>query len=69
MELKCRLRVILAEMDMTQQELIKRMDKPISNSSMSQIVRGDTLPTLTTAYMIAKALNKPIEQIWIEAVT
>ncbi len=63
------MRVILAEMDMTQQELIKRMDKPISNSSMSQIVRGDTLPTLTTAYMIAKALNKPIEQIWIEAVT
>jgi len=67
MRLKCRLRVLLAEMEMTQQELIQRMDKPISNSAMSQIVRGDSLPTLPTAISIAKAIGKPVEEIWVEA--
>jgi len=54
-------------MEMTQQELIQRMDKPISNSAMSQIVRGDSLPTLPTAISIAKAIGKPVEEIWVEA--
>lgn len=69
MKLKCRLRVILAELEITQQELLQRMEKPIANASMSQIVRGSSMPTLLTAFMIAKALNMKIEEIWIESST
>lgn len=68
MKLKCRLKVILAEMDLTQQNLIKKMSTPISNSAMSQIVRGESFPTLPTAIQIAKAVGRRVEEIWIEEV-
>ncbi|MED1663489.1 helix-turn-helix transcriptional regulator [Brevibacillus laterosporus] len=66
MKLQCRLRIILAEHNMKQLDLLKQMDEPISHASLSQIVQGKNLPTLITALQIAKALKMPIEEIWLE---
>lgn len=62
--IKSRLKVILAEEDINQQALIKRMKYPVANSTMSNIVNG-TIPKLDTAADIAQSLGKQIEEIWI----
>lgn len=62
--LKSRLKVILAERNMRQQELLKRMIVPISHGSISKIVNG-TIPKLETAADIAQALGMHIDDIWI----
>jgi transcriptional regulator with XRE-family HTH domain len=62
--LKSRLKVILAERNIKQQDLLKRMKKPISHGAMSKIVNG-TIPKLETAADIAKALDMHIDEIWI----
>jgi DNA-binding XRE family transcriptional regulator len=62
--IKSKLKVILAEVNINQQELIKRMKYPVANSTMSNIVNG-TIPKLDTAADIAHALDKRIEDIWI----
>ena len=62
--LKCRLKVILAERNITQKWLREQIG--LSASAMSQIVRGDSFPTLYTAIKIARALDECVEDIWIE---
>lgn len=62
--IKSRLKVILAERNISQQDLIKAMKYPIANSTMSKIVNG-TIPKLETASDIARALGLKIEEIWI----
>ena len=62
--IKSRLKVVLAEENVSQQELIKRMKYPVANSTMSNIVNG-TIPKLDTAADIAQALGKRIEEVWI----
>lgn len=63
--MKSRLKIILAERNIQQQELLKLMKKPVSNGYMSKIVNGTTVPKLETAADIAKALGIKIEDIWI----
>lgn len=63
MKLKSRLKVILAERDMSQKELINLLSEPVALSTMSKIVNG-TVPKLETAFDIAGALNVHIEDIW-----
>lgn len=62
--IKNTLKVVLAEENINQQELIKRMKYPVANSTMSNIVNG-TIPKLDTAADIAQALGKCIEEIWV----
>ncbi|MFT9116535.1 MAG: helix-turn-helix domain-containing protein [Sporolactobacillus sp.] len=63
-DFKCRLKVILAERDMKQGELIKKVG--VSRATMSQLVNGKTLPNFETAYAISEALGLKIEDIWIK---
>lgn len=62
--LKSRLKVILAERNMQQQDLIRLMKYPVANSTMSNIVNG-TIPKLETASDIARVLGLRIEEIWV----
>jgi putative transcriptional regulator len=50
--LKSRLRVILAEREIKQRELAKKVG--ISDTTMSALVVGKQLPTLEVAYRIAE---------------
>lgn len=63
MKLKSRLKVILAERDMSQITLISLMSEPVALSTMSKIVNG-TIPKLETAFDISNALCVKIEDIW-----
>lgn len=62
MALKCRLKDILDERGIKQKWLIEKTG--ISQSAMSRIVNGTSLPTLEAAYKIAQALDVHIEDIW-----
>ncbi|GIM44536.1 hypothetical protein DNHGIG_00850 [Collibacillus ludicampi] len=62
--MKCKLPVILAERKIKQKWLCERVG--LSTSAMSQIVRGESLPTLPTAIRIAKVLDLKVEDIWQE---
>ncbi|AKF94747.1 helix-turn-helix transcriptional regulator [Brevibacillus laterosporus] len=62
--MKSRLKVILAERNLTQQELKMKMKYPVANSTLSNIVNG-TIPKLETASDIAQALEMKIEDIWV----
>lgn len=62
--MRSRLKVILAERNMSQQELKAKMKYPVANSTLSNIVNG-TIPKLETAADIAQALGMKIEEIWI----
>lgn len=64
MNFKCRLKVILAERDMRQEDLRRQVG--ISRGTLSQLVNGKTLPNFETAYTIAEALDLKIEEIWIK---
>ncbi len=61
---KNRLRELLAEHGTPQAWLARKAG--ISATTMSEIVRGDVVPSLGTARKIAKALGKSIEEIWPE---
>lgn len=64
MEYKCRLRVILAEKEMTHEELRSKVG--VGRSTISQIINNKTLPRFDVAYRIAEALDMKIEEIWIK---
>ena len=61
---KNRLRELLAEHGTPQAWLARKAG--ISATTMSEIVRGEVVPSLGTARKIAKALGKSIEEIWPE---
>ncbi|QOS99816.1 helix-turn-helix transcriptional regulator [Brevibacterium sp. JNUCC-42] len=62
--MKSRLKVILAERNLTQQELKMKMKYPVANSTLSNVVNG-TIPKLETASDIALALGMKVEDIWV----
>lgn len=64
MKLICRLPVILAERNISLKELKRRTG--LNYSHLSDIKRGRKIPNLYTAYIIAKALNMNVEEIWIK---
>lgn len=64
MEIKCRLKVILAEMNMTQQELMQQMSSPVSKTTMSTIANGGST-RIEIALDIAQTLGVPVESIWL----
>jgi transcriptional regulator with XRE-family HTH domain len=64
MGLECRLKEILESRGIKQKWLCEKTG--LSSSAMSQIVRGESFPTLHTAIKIAKAIGIPVEEIWIE---
>jgi DNA-binding XRE family transcriptional regulator len=61
--LKSRLKVILAEQNVTQQDLIQRMNQPVSKTTMSQIANGGST-RIEIALDIAQTLGVPVESIW-----
>jgi len=60
----CRLKEILDEKGLKQSYVCR--EAGISNTTMSKLVLGKSIPTLPVAYRIAKVLEKPIEEIWFE---
>jgi len=69
MKFKCRLKIIFAEeklkdKNFTQKEFAKRIG--VTDTTLSQIVTGRTLPSFEVAYRIVKELKRPIEEIWSE---
>jgi putative transcriptional regulator len=67
MNFKCRLKVILAEREINQEELLKEMEKrgkKISRSTLSQLVNNKTLPMFDTAYVISESLGLKMEDVW-----
>jgi putative transcriptional regulator len=50
------------KLSMTQDDLARKAK--LSRSMLSNIERGDTLPSLKVAYRIAKTLNSTIEHIF-----
>lgn len=63
MNIKCKLRVILAEKEIKHGEFAKRVG--ISQASLSSLVNNRSLPKFEAAYKIAQELKMPIEEIWI----
>ncbi|WP_230496319.1 helix-turn-helix transcriptional regulator [Pseudoneobacillus rhizosphaerae] len=55
---------ILLEQDRSQKWLADEIE--VSMATISQIKKGKRLPTLPVALRIAKALNKNVEEIWVE---
>ncbi|PFE06700.1 helix-turn-helix transcriptional regulator [Bacillus cereus] len=64
MRFKCRLKVIFAKQEIKQGTFAKKIG--LSESALSSLVTNRTLPSFTNAYVIAKALNMHVEDIWIE---
>jgi len=64
MELKCLLKVRLAEKEMKLKELSEMTG--IHYTHLSGINRGKIFPELPTAYKIAEAMDMLIEDIWIK---
>jgi putative transcriptional regulator len=69
MKFNCRLKVIFAEEKLknrsfTQKEFAKRIG--VTDTTLSQIANGRTLPSFEVAYKIVKELERPIEEIWAE---
>jgi putative transcriptional regulator len=48
----------------TQKEFAKKIG--VTDTTLSQIATGKTLPSFEVTYRIVKALNRPLEEIWIE---
>ncbi|MDR7237098.1 helix-turn-helix transcriptional regulator [Neobacillus drentensis] len=69
MKFNCRLKVIFAEeklkdRNFTQKKFAERIG--VTDTTLSQIANGRSLPSFEVAYKIVKALERPLEEIWIE---
>lgn len=63
MKISCRLKVIFAERGVKQTEFAKEIG--MSRTTLSSLVTNQSLPSLVNAYVIARKLELPIEEIWI----
>lgn len=61
--MKSRLNEVMNERGIKQSHFVKKYG--ISAKTMSTLYRG-TIPTLQNAYIIAKELGLPIEEIWYD---
>lgn len=64
MVIECRLKIILIEKGISQRTFSKQVG--ISETALSLLVRGKSLPTLEVAYRISDALGLNIEDIWVK---
>ncbi|WP_144551998.1 helix-turn-helix transcriptional regulator [Peribacillus simplex] len=62
--LKPRIRVLLAEKDLKQNEICKELE--VSATQFSNWVNGTSFPRLELAFKLAKILDCKIEELWIE---
>lgn len=62
MKIICKLRHVLIDINKTQLELSSQVG--ITPANMSKIARGDTMPKIDTALLIAHYCGKSIEEIW-----
>jgi putative transcriptional regulator len=63
-EFKCKLRVILAEMEIKHGDFAKSVN--MSSAAFSAIVNNHTLPSFETVYRICEELQKDMREIWIK---
>jgi putative transcriptional regulator len=63
MEIKCRLRVILAEREIRQIDFAEKIG--VRQATISALVSGKQIPSLQVALRIARELRMPIEDIWV----
>jgi putative transcriptional regulator len=62
LEFKCRLKVILAEREISHGDFAKNIG--ISGAALSAIVNNRTLPSFETAYKIEDILGLNLKEIW-----
>lgn len=62
-KIECRLKEILDQRGIKQKWLCERVG--VSSSAMSQIVRGESEPTLLTTLKISVALDLVTNEIWV----
>ncbi|WP_035350308.1 helix-turn-helix transcriptional regulator [Fictibacillus gelatini] len=63
MELKCKLDELIKERGLKKGFIAEQAG--ISKTTLSVLISGRSLPTLTVAFKIAKVLGLKIEEIWI----
>lgn len=57
-----KLQLLIKKRNIKQRELAKQLG--ISNSALSLIVNGKSVPTLKVALKIARAVNMTVEDLW-----
>ena len=60
--LKSRLKIRLAELDISQVDLAEKMN--VTKQTMNAWVRGRVKPPLETAFIIAKYLDCKVDDLW-----
>lgn len=63
MKFKCRLKIIYAEDEITQEELSEKTG--ISSTTLSALANNKQLPSFKTSYVISEAVKRPINEIWV----
>jgi putative transcriptional regulator len=68
MHFKCRLKVIFAEEKLkdrtfTQSKFAKKIG--VTDTTLSQIINGKSLPSFEVTYKIVTELKRPLDEIWI----
>lgn len=62
-ELKCRLKVLRAETDMTQEDLAKAVG--VTRQTIISIEKGDYVPSLLLGLKLARYFKKPVEEVFV----
>lgn len=60
--LKSRMKIRLAELDMSQVDLAEKLN--VTKQTMNAWVKGRVKPPLETAFIIAKHLNCKVDDLW-----
>lgn len=64
MEIECVLKELITDKGIKQKFIAEKAG--ISPGTLSFIIRGKTLPTLSVAYKIAEVLEMRVEDIWVK---
>lgn len=62
-DVKCRLKVLRAETDMTQEDLAKAVG--VTRQTIISIEKGDYVPSLLLGLKLARYFKKPVEEIFV----
>jgi putative transcriptional regulator len=60
---KCRLKVLRAEKDMTQEDLAKAVG--VTRQTIISIEKGDYVPSLLLGVKLARYFQKPVEEVFL----
>ncbi|MDD5628295.1 MAG: helix-turn-helix transcriptional regulator [Elusimicrobia bacterium] len=62
-DFKCRLKVLRAERDLTQEELAQAVG--VTRQTIISIEKGDYVPSLLLGVKLARYFQKPVEEVFL----